>query len=284
MIYSTQITCKTLVINSPSTAYALKNQIKRPKALIQLLKGVIPCAYIFSAQLAANQLDLLIVMDKHDYQLFNQIYSILDFALLGHPHINCTAYTYATIYEMLSRGHIYFSSLCQPKTCVFQLESHFELPTLTADKARDIVKTATSQFQNHLKPATGFFRAARQSFEDGNVNLACFMLQQACELSLRSLLLSLRGKQLRCHELTVLRKHLKHFAPSISGCIHENEEIEITTLERLQEAYINARYEQNYHVSGQEYHIFESATIQILNRVRDIFNMHCKIIISEMDD
>lgn len=80
--------------------------------------------------------------------------------------------------------------------------------------------------------------------------MAMFMLQQACELSYRSLLHVLRGKAVKSHSPTLLRKHLKRFAPEIIGVFSPVEEDELHYLQLLEEAYVSSRYHAHYHITS----------------------------------
>ena len=257
----------------------IQNSLKDNKsisAIAEFLKEVIPTAYIFCNCASTLRTDLIIVMDQYKYKSFDQIISLLDFTLLGHKNINCTVYTYDTIHEFLLNGHLYFSALCTPENCVYKNTAKFTLPLPDPEKCIGIIDKATSLFNLNIQKAITFFSIARQLANDSESTISGFMLQQACELTFRSLLLSLRGKQVKCHDLVVLRKHLSHFVPTIIGIFDENEEAEVALLTSIQEAYIKSRYDQTYNISLKELESSIIVTNKLICSAQEIFNYHCQ--------
>jgi len=244
--------------------------------VVEFLKEVIPASYIFCSFTSTVRTDLIIVMDQYKYKPFDEIHSLLNFAILGYENISCTAYTYATIIEFLSKGHLYFSTLCTPDNCVYKSTSNFALPLLSSEKCIELIETSKQLFDYNMQKAITFFNGAGQLAKESECTVSAFMVQQACELTFRSLLLSLRGKQVKCHDLVVLRKHLTHFVPSIIGIFHENEEEEIKLLTSIQEAYIKSRYDQTYKISSIEFEKFIVAANKLIQNAIQIFNYHCQ--------
>ncbi|MES2653049.1 MAG: HEPN domain-containing protein [Bacteroidota bacterium] len=244
--------------------------------VVRFLKEVIPASYIFCSRASAFRTDLIIVMDQYKYKSFDEIHTLLDFAVLGHKKINCTVYTYATIHEFLSKGHLYFSAICTPENCLYKNATNIALPLLSTEKCLELIDTSTQLFNQNIQKALTFFNGARSLANESECTVSGFMIQQACELTFRSLLLSLRGKQVKCHDLVVLRKHLSHFAPTIIGIFDKDEEKEIKLLTSIQEAYIRSRYDQTYKISNNELEKFILAASKLIQNAKQIFNYHCQ--------
>ncbi len=249
---------------------------KSIKSVIDFIKEVIPASYIFCNTTSSIRTDLIVVMDKYEYKPFDEIHSLLDFAVLGHQNINCTVYNYGTMNDFLLRGHIYYSSLCTPENCVYQSDTKFNLPLLNETSCLKMINTSTQLFNQNMHKASTFFNGAHQFANESESTIAAFMLQQACELTYRSLLLSLRGKEIKCHNLVILRKHLSHFVPAIIGVFDSNEEKEIQMLDSIQEAYIKSRYDQHYKVSLDELNTLITAANGLIKGAKDIFDYHCE--------
>lgn len=245
-------------------------------AVVQFLQEVVPASYIFCSFASADRTDLIVVMDQYKYKPFQEIHSLLDFALLGHTNVNCTVYTYATIHEFLSKGHIYFSALCTPENCVYKNTTCFALPRLNPNQCDELIDTSTKSFYQNIQKALTFFRGAIQLTDESERTISAFMLQQACELTFRTLLLSLRGKQVKCHDLVVLRKHLKHFAPTIIGIFDDDEEKEVKLLSTIQEAYIKARYDQSFKITRDELEKSIQVANELIHCAKNIFKYHCQ--------
>jgi HEPN domain-containing protein len=257
-----------------TSALANRN-LKNLDAIVCFLKEVIPTGYIFCTTANSARIDLLIIMDKYKYKPFDEMRSLLDFAMLGHQNINCTIHAYGTIYDMLLKGHLYYSAVCVPENCVYQSEEEFSLPSINKQQYLSILNQSKVIFKQNINKALSFFKCAKQFLNSDENTMAAFMLQQACELSFRSLLLSLRGKEVKCHDLIVLRKHLSHFDPSIIGMFDENEQEELNILTAIQQAYIKARYDQNYEISTSELIKLINASEKFIQSAQKIFDNYC---------
>ncbi|MES2418123.1 MAG: HEPN domain-containing protein [Bacteroidota bacterium] len=239
-------------LNNEEASLQNNRNLKSLNAIVSFLKEVIPAGYIFCSTTNAIRTDLVIVMDKYRYKPFDEIHTLLNFAVLGHPNINCTVHAYGTMHDTLSRGHIYYSALCIPANCVYQSESEFTLPLLKSQQCAEIINKSTLLFQQNLHKAINFYTGARQFLQLTETSMSAFMLQQACELTYRSLIVSLRGREVKCHDLVVLRKHLSHFVPEVMGLFDKEETKELNMLTSIQEAYIKSRYDSTYQVCTQE--------------------------------
>ncbi len=261
----------------PSTSkFNLPNTHGNINAIVHFLKEVIPSSYIFCNTASMYRTDLIIIMDQYLYKPFDEVLTLLNFAVLGHKNINCTAYTYGTAFEFLSKGHLYLSSLCTPQNCVYQSSANFTLPLLNQEKRSELIEKSTQLFSQNIQKAITFFKAACKFTNESECTISAFMLQQACELSYRSLLLALRGKQVKCHDLVVLRKHLIHFVPKLIGMLDPDEAKEIALLSCIQEAYIKSRYDQAYKISLSELVTAIAVADQLIKSAQEIFNDHCK--------
>ncbi len=127
-----------------------------------------------------------------------------------------------------------------------------------------------------MHKAATFLNGARQFANESESTIAAFMLQQACELTYRSLLLAFRGKDIKCHDLALLRKHLSHFVPTIIGVFHQNEKEELKILTAIQEAYINSRYNHTYKIALEELVESISASNNLIKTAQEIFSYHCQ--------
>ncbi|MGF1924217.1 MAG: HEPN domain-containing protein [Bacteroidia bacterium] len=239
--------------------------------IVCFLKEIIPVSYIFCSHASVQRTDLIIVLDQYKYKPIDEIHTLLDFSLLGHKNINCTVYSYAVMNEFLLNGHLYFSALCIPENCVYKNPKNYTLPRLAPDKYHQLVDSARQSFYENMERALTFFGSAHQLSNE----ISVFMLQQACELTFRSLLLSLRGKDVRCHDLVVLRKNLKHFVPTLDGVFGANEKQEIKLLGLIQEAYIRSRYDQSYSISRTDLEHALIATRKFIDKAYKIFNHYC---------
>jgi len=246
----------------------------RLKRVIRFMKEAIPLSYIFCSNLTPYKTDLLLVTDKYTGKPFAEVHSILDLALLGLEHINCTVYDYGVLHNRLSRGHFYLSGVCRPQNCLYQRSRYFDLPLLAKESADELIHASTPLFWQNLRNAYTFYQGACQYYRDNEYNMTAFMLQQSCEMTYRGLLLAFRDKDVRSHELTILRKHVCHFIPEIQGVFANDEAKELHILSDIQESYIRSRYDRNYEVDASKLILWIEKTRQLLQRTHDIFDAY----------
>ena len=270
----------SLVLKNCKLLLGRKNKLddnaERIETVVSFIKEVLPISYIFCSSLSPSRIDLIIVMDQHRHKKFEDAYTLLNFAILGHENINCTVYTYGTIYDLLTKGHLYFSAICIAENCLYQSTPDFTLPILSQTKCKELIAKSSPLFHQNIQKAITFFNGARQFANEKECTIAAFMLQQACELTYRSLLLSLKGKDIKCHDLVVLRKHLSHFAPTVLGVFNEKEEEELKILTSIQEAYIDSRYKQTYQVTLEELTKSIAASNNLILAAQEIYNYYCQ--------
>lgn len=246
-IHNSALLCKEIDLKE-TIIIKEHEHIKNLKMIIYFMKELIPASHIFCSNLSETRIDLLIIIDKYSIKPRNEIDSLLNFMFFAHPNINCTVLTYGHIHSILTVGHLYYSSVCIPENCVYQKKGVGFLARLSMEQYSVVAQQSTCNFNEHLDKAINFLQGAQQYFISNQIKMAAFMLQQACEMCFRSLIICFRGKEIRCHELTVLRKHLSHFAPSIIGSFDPSEKKEIRILTEIQEAYIKSRYDSSYQV------------------------------------
>lgn len=85
------------------------------------------------------------------------------------------------------------------------------------------------------KRAMGFMDAAKERLEAGDYDLTCFMVEQAVQLYLKSLILELSGETPRTHSIRQLLSIL-------SKLLDVQFEFDRRSLVFLEDAYIKARY------------------------------------------
>lgn len=268
-----QIICNQ---NLQNCNFNQSNNPKNLKTVVNFLTQSIPISFIFSDLSHQDHIELTIVLDQLRYKTRDEIETIMSFVMLGNENINCSIYSFSTIQDFLCRGHIYFSSLCIPKNCIYQNTPLNSLPKLELSKVKLIIENANLSFTQHMNKANAFLKGAIKFANDNEFNLAYFMVQQACELSFQSLLQNLRGKKIKSHELTILRKHTSKFAPSIKGIFHPRESKEVKILKDLQEGYIESRYNDNYKISEHQLNHSLSATKTLISECTNIFTKHCQ--------
>mgnify|MGYP006151015267 FL=1 len=119
--------------------------------------------------------------------------------------------------------------------------------------------------------ASSFLDGATYFIGINRFELAVFMLQQAVELTYRCFLNLMRGKDIKCHELYVLRRNIKRFAPQLLGAFSDNEKEELRYLDVLEKGYCDARYNREYKIRKEKVILLHQKVKELHSRSFDLF-------------
>jgi len=218
------------------------------EGVVNLIKQAIPVGLIYNLSKSKDELDLIVVLEKSCTTAYNEFESIIDLALLGYQKGTCTVHNYGLLNTLISNGHIFYATACIKQHIVYRKSTDELFAPVDAEVFQAAKAMAQCLFKSGMEKATSFYKGAQNYFDQGENEMAIFMLHQACELTYRCLLNVLRGKEVKCHSPGVLRKHLKRFAPEIIGVFSLNEDVELEYLQVLEEAYVKSRYNLSYRI------------------------------------
>lgn len=239
--------------------------------LIGFITAIVPAEYIFCLSYRNGYVDLMVVLDKDCGRSFTELEPLLEFAALGFPKITCTLHTVGMLNDVLLRGRLYYLRVCRAETCVYCKTGAQTLPFFDKDLLDAAEKSAQPIFEAGIGRATAFYKGASNYLRLGETAMAVFMLQQVCELSYRTLLLVLRGKEIKTHDLMVLRKHLRRYYPAIVGTFSDVEDEELRLLSILDTAYIEARYGIDFKISAEDLAVLHERVWYLLEEMKLVF-------------
>ncbi|TCC90063.1 HEPN domain-containing protein [Pedobacter frigiditerrae] len=242
------------------------------KSIINILTPIIPIGYVFFQQGKLNSGNLTFVVDRYEYKPIDEVHQAVNFSLMAYPKITFEIHTYGTMVNLISNGHFYYATLCAQKNCIYQKKAHYNLPSPNPVLLAANRLNAAILFKQNSDKALSFMNGAKQYLERNENTMAVFMLQQACEFTYRGLIMVFKGKNIKSHELVMLRKQLTHYAPQVIGLFHPKPKKELRLLTFLQEAYIKARYENAYQIDQEQALELVIATSSLMKGVQTLFD------------
>ncbi len=242
--------------------YLVEQTLVSLEGIVNLLKSAIPVGVIYNLSPIPTELDLMVVLEKGCSRSHQEFEHILDLSQLGFKKGACTVHSHGLLYKLLLDGHIFYNTACIASNIIYKKNNE----ELFVSPSPNLLQQTKTQAERHFKAAmhkaVQFYNGVQHYIGNGVNDMAVFMLQQACELTYRCLLNALRGKDVKCHSLVVLRKHLKRYAPAIIGIFSPIEEEELQYLKLLEEAYVKARYNENYTIAqGLMLHLNQSVGV-----------------------
>jgi Uncharacterized conserved protein related to C-terminal domain of eukaryotic chaperone, SACSIN len=138
-----------------------------------------------------------------------------------------------------------------------------EIPQTSEEKLKSLKQKAGENFQNSFSRAAAFLKQAQFSKEQSNNNLTAFFLHQATELCCRALIASFLGIEKKTHSLHQLKKYSRRITPLVHQIFPENTTEEKRLLKLLDEAYLAARYENDFSITPDDLHILMEKVTQL---------------------
>lgn len=252
----------------------VNENLKELSNIIHTLKEIIPISYIFCKNPEHDYASLTLVLKQHEYKPFNEIQNALSFGLAAYPKITCLVHAYNTMQDLISSGHFYFADLCNSTNCIYQNGNEPALFTTNFNALAESRLQATIVFKQNSHKASNFFAGAKHYIKRRENAMGTFMLQQACEFAYRSLIVAFKDKDIKSHDLIVLRKHVANYEPKIIGSFCPKIKKEVRLLTLLQEAYVKARYDHSFEIDGTQTMVLMNLTDNLIKGVHTLFNQY----------
>src|ERR1044071_6199137 len=160
--------------------------------------------YSLTGQTEQKSTDLLIVIPDSCQKPFKEFETVIEACLLNDQTITFSLHQSSHLSDHLAEGHIFYSYVCREENLVYT-DGKTALPKPSALIAAEVKQKATNDFESGLKKAA-FFMEGAKLYQNKDEALTAFMLQQAAELTFRSFILALTGKEVRTHSILTFKK------------------------------------------------------------------------------
>lgn len=137
------------------------------------------------------------------------------------------------------------------------------------EKARANIQ---SGFEKERQKTTAFLEGANFFLEKDNLPQAAFMFHQYIELWFRHTALFMMGKERKSHSIKELQIYIKAFAPNLGNLFDTESEEAQNLLKLLDEAYIAARYHDNYRINKTQILSIREKALKTYSLVARLFN------------
>lgn len=218
-------------------------------AVVAFIVGTIAPERIFL--LSKSPIDLLIVMPNKPQSSFKEYERPIEVAAVGQDEFYFSLHSSAELHRLLQEGHIFYSSRCTSENIVYDNGFARQLPPLSPSIG-ELKQEAERRFRSGLRKGKAFFESAKFHHSRGEVEMAAFMLHQATELSLRALIFSLTGQDVRTHDIRTLLKQCRRCIPCLKSYFSREGEDEESLLYMLVKSYKDARYVEQFQISEQQ--------------------------------
>ena len=190
--------------------------------------------------------DLLIVLPGSKQEKpFSQYETLIEAGCTIGTHLSFSLHHAGRVNAAVAEGHIFYSFLCTKDNLMYWNEKK-DWPVTTANRMQELSLIAYQQFQNNFSKAETFREYATLSMAQQDNKLTAFFLQQAAELCCRAILTSLTGRDKKTHSIEVLKKTCRRCTAVVDHAFPSHTEKDRQLLKILDDAYIAARYDDDF--------------------------------------
>jgi|GEM_PF-1944535 len=196
--------------------------------------------------------DLIIVLpDTMQQKPFSEYETLIEAACLADTLLQFSLLQSSHLNTILNEGHIFYSNFCTAQNLIYG-KKEMETPKTSVEIGKQLKQKAMESFQKSFSRAEAFLTNAKNNQEQSVNTLAVFFLHQATELCCRALIASFLGIEKKTHSLPQLKKYCRRYTPVVQQIFPDSTPEEKRLLKLLDDAYLAARYEQEYTITQND--------------------------------
>jgi predicted nucleotidyltransferase/HEPN domain-containing protein len=203
--------------------------------------------------------DLLVVVNAHVFTDEHEFWGLAAEHLrrdLTHTHhiatpVSFIVHDYMDVNNQLARGRPFFVDICRDGVVLYEEPGHplVSPKPLTPEEA---VVEGRAHFDQWFKLSSEALEVALYSIGKGIWRDGSFMLHQATERAYHCILLTLSLYSPKSHRLKDLRARAEDIEPRLVGAWPRDTKFSRRSFERLDRAYVEARYSARFSVTPEE--------------------------------
>jgi len=221
--------------------------------------------------------DLLIVVNNRKLTEFATYWAKAQDRLLRDRGVktltNFVVHSRREVNTALREGQYFFSDIRRDGIVLYELDDE-PLAESRPLAPRDAWKVAMEHFTNHFSFASGLMRSIPMQIENGMFKIAAFELHQAVEQAYAALLLVLTNYTPSSHNLTFLRGLAEGKDRRLADAWPRDQHRYTAWFNRLNEAYVKARYSKHYEISEEALIWLSDRTARLHELVEQVCREH----------
>jgi predicted nucleotidyltransferase/HEPN domain-containing protein len=173
----------------------------------------------------------------------------------------------------LREGRYFFSDIRREGIVLYELDDE-PLAEPKPLKPADSFRAANEFFRIRFPNAKGFSAAAKFHLDRGDINLSAFNLQQSIESAYSTLLLVLSNYSPPSHNIAFLRGLAEGRDSRLTEAWPRDRQRYTAWFNRINEAYVKARYSNHYEISGEALLWLGERTVVLHDLVEKVCKEH----------
>jgi HEPN domain-containing protein len=253
MLFKNSLELKIAVILKSKPIIMKKNKLQDAlPELYRFLTGFAGAQKIFSlAQHSGtpSYVDLMIVMPEMPLSPPMQLIMAMELGGIDSHHVAGTICQSDYLDKMLAEGQIYYTLACTDETLVYS-STEWKKPAIDSQLRNEMIEKARRIFYNGFAKAQSFLFMAQVQQKLPAISM--FMLHQAIEIALYTLMKALTGRGKPSHQLEELFLYSFRYNDKLPLLFMDGDEENQRLLDLLNQAYRESRYKDQFQVEAQE--------------------------------
>ena len=196
-------------------------------------------------------------------------------ALKASAHPRIIAHDVMALNIKLIEGQYFFSDI-KKEGCILFDSGKLELEDEQEQTGEEKQRIAQEHFEYWFESAKSFFDSFEHKFNKSDYRIAAFMLHQAAEHSLKTVLLVFTNYLPNEHWLGLLSSMAAREYSSFADIFPNETKEEEDRFKLLDEAYIGGRYDPKYQISKEDLKILAVYVKELLNLTEKVFKQKIK--------
>lgn len=239
--------------------------------------------YLLQPPALEEEYDLMILVRENCNRSNDEFESLVQNRSLDTVPVHSNVYKVSKVNELIRNGNYFFSTCCIPENLIYDA-GRIHLEMLPAKQNFPDREELRRTHKNILEKANGFLLGAANYYTSKEYSLCGFMLHQAAEHGLNSLLQPLMQFRIQTHNLHKLMRNARRFSLEIFNLFPRNTDREIKLFQLLQKAYIHARYKDSFEVKAEDAEVLLDRIKVLLEKIGEEFERIVKTYKGAFDD
>ena len=197
-------------------------------------------------------LNLLVILDAKDTQSNeSNLISRIENSLLRIKKSSVLVHSIDFVNEGLSWGQDFFIDIMERGKIIYQSDI-FLITTYFKINPQSKIQRVKDVFNNFHNKGSQFLHLANITYLSKDLHVSIFLIHQATELLMKSILVTHTRYDPKTHNLSQLVRYCRHITPQIDKIFFtkgKNQQQAISDFRSLQDSYILARYELGYQIN-----------------------------------
>jgi HEPN domain-containing protein len=212
---------------------------------------------------------ILALVEKEDDHSLNNLQDKIESALQHFLPITAIVFSDIQFSKWLLEGHPFAASIYEKAFILYQKED-FPFP-YPSSLNEEVLKKETEKLFTQTKTKVQEFLAGAELYTIRvQYKMAAFMLHQAAEQALRTMLIIHTGLRINTHSIDRLTRCCSMFCFELQDVFPRRNEKDKRLFQLLQKAYIDTRYKEDYHIKLEE-------LTTLTTQVKDLFKLCQKV-------